>query len=369
MTIGPSDTADHAGLPLAGSYLSNEKNEPSLSDKAADNDIAVALKLRLLNQLTTENRMYFTQRCLKVSADYPFPYSVSGKRKYYVSVKHISGQYNCFYFSPSLKGLLCLPCVLFVPDKVGYGSSQAAGNLITKPLTNFSKLTGSDSYLSTHLTRSYHEDADLMLKEFSNAMMTSAGEIAAKLNATIAKKRENNRAILYAVLHEIETCGRMNLALRGHRDNGPIKTDVDREHIDYTQGNLRCLIQKAAVHYEVLKDHLQNGPKNATYLSPEIQNDLIISIGKVMLNKICAEVSEAKYFAISADETTDVHKSHQMVVTLRYVDKDNEICESFASFIEVEEASGKAITDKLLQFVESNGLDKNFIVAMMVHQQ
>ena len=121
--------------------------------------VAIALKLCQDEKLTSEMRLHLIKSTLKVGSDYKFPFSHSSNRKYYVSSNHITGRNSCFYFSPSLNGLLCLPCVLFAPDRVGRRSSQPTGRLVSQPLTDFSKLTGKDSYLTTHLERSYHEDA------------------------------------------------------------------------------------------------------------------------------------------------------------------------------------------------------------------
>ena len=190
-----------------------------------------------------------------------------------------------------------------------------------------------------------------------------AKKITEKLNAQHAKQIIRNREILSTIIHEIETCGRLNIPLRGHRDSGPINVCVDREHIDYMQGNLRCLLQKAAIRDNILREHLLNGPKNASYLSPETQNNLITCIGNVLLRHISNEIHAAKYYAVTADETTDVHKDHQMTITFRYVNDEHEICESFAGFIEVEETTGKALSYKILQFIENIGLEKRNLEA------
>lgn len=54
----------------------------------------------------------------------------------------------------------------------------------------------------------------------------------------------------------------------------------------------------------VIKDHLENASKNSTYLSPDIQNDIIKSIQNVMLRSIISSIKCKSVFII-ADETTD----------------------------------------------------------------
>jgi len=335
-----------------------QSDEQHISDTP---DVAEALKLRQERQLTSEVKLHFIKSTLKVGSDFKFPFSQTSSRKYYVSYAHISGRNDCFYFSPSLGGLLCLPCVLFAPDKVGRGLCQSAGRLVSQPLVDFSKLTGKDSYLTTHLTRSYHEDAVTKMGALKQSV--SSGDIAVKVSTQYAQQVERNRAILRALIGEIEMCGRMNLPLRGHRDSGQIDVSVDAESIDYTQGNLRCLLQKASLRDSVLMDHLKNCPKNASYLSPETQNAIISCIGTVMLRQISSAVKTAKYFAIAADETTDVHSIEQLVVTVRYVDENNLINESFVGFVGVTDTTGRNLAEKLLQHIDRLGLDKRYIVA------
>lgn len=288
-------------------------------------DISAALKLRLNSQLTSELKLHFIKSTLKVPPDFKFPFSQTSRRKFYLNYNHISGRNDCFYFSPSLGGVMCLPCVLFAPDKVGHGQSQSTGRLVTEPLKDFNKLTGQDGYLTTHLVRSYHEDAVTKVQALKQT--SSSGDIAVKLNYQHAETIKRNRAILRAVIAEIETCGRMNLPLRGHCNSGPIAVPDSEEVINYRDGNLRCLLQKAALKNDLLRQQLSHGPRNASYLSPETQNCLISCIGTVMLRQISNEIKEAKFFAIAADETTDCYKSEQLVMNIRYVDSRSEVCE------------------------------------------
>ena len=323
-------------------------------------DIAEALNLRLENKLSREERLRFISDTLKVDPGYKFPFTEVSSRKYYVGLKHISGENECFYFSPSLQGLLCLPCVLFAPEKAGRGNVQSIGRLVTEPLLKFNKLTGKDSYLTTHRNRKYHEDGLQDMEELRISGQSTT--ILEKLNTKHAEEIATNKAILRAIIHEIETCGRTNIALRGHRDSGLIDIAIDNEHINYKQGNLRALIQKAALRDPILSDHLMHGPKNASYISPETQNHLITSIATVMLQDISNEIKAAKFYSIGADETGDISKREQMVLTIRFVDSNKEIRESFVGFVEVVETTGQALSEVIIEHIEKLGLQKNDMV-------
>jgi len=68
-----------------------------------------------------------------------------------------------------------------------------------------------------------------------------------------------------------------------------VSVPVSEEQINYREGNLRCLLQKAAIKDDVLRLHLTHGPRNASYISAETQNNLISCIGTVMLRQISLE--------------------------------------------------------------------------------
>ena len=82
------------------------------------------------------------------------------------------------------------------------------------------------------------------------------------------------------------------------------------------------------------EEHLANAPWNATYASPNIQNQMIKVLGDHILQKILTKVKQAKYFSLIADLVTDCSNKQQLVVLLRYVDSDDcSIREDLMSFL------------------------------------
>jgi hypothetical protein len=69
---------------------------------------------------------------------------------------------------------------------------------------------------------------------------------------------------------------------------------------------------------------MKSRPKNdATYTSPDIQNDIIDIIVKkaiVGLSTIVSEINETRVYSIMLDETMDVSKVVQVSFCVRYVD-------------------------------------------------
>jgi len=95
---------------------------------------------------------------------------------------------------------------------------------------------------------------------------------------------------------------------------------------------------------KLIRKHLEAPfKKNATYLSPKSQNELINIIGKQqILNKIIEEVNESVYFAVLADEVTS-HNLEQMALCIGFVDAHQNIREEFLDFVYLERTSGREI--------------------------
>ncbi|XP_014221780.1 zinc finger MYM-type protein 1-like [Trichogramma pretiosum] len=66
------------------------------------------------------------------------------------------------------------------------------------------------------------------------------------------------------------------------------------------------------------ESYINLAPKNCTYLSNYIQNDILLSIKNVILRNIQNELS-GQPFSIIADETSDVSHHEQIAIVLRYV--------------------------------------------------
>ena len=110
----------------------------------------------------------------------------------------------------------------------------------------------------------------------------------------------------------------------------------------------------------ILGDHFETAPKNATYKSKTIQNQIIDCIGDSIKEKIIDEIKDAGIFSILADETPDVSRKEQMLISLslRYVDTKGIIQEKFIKFVECDTGtSASAIADKTMTTISELGLD------------
>ncbi|XP_022164655.1 52 kDa repressor of the inhibitor of the protein kinase-like [Myzus persicae] len=165
-----------------------------------------------------------------------------------------------------------------------------------------------------------------------------------------------NRKKLIPIINTIFLCGRQNFPLRGHRDDGDlIQNSVNNE------GNFRELLKfRIDSGDDVLKKHLQNCPKNASFISKTTQNDLIDCCASVILHKIVNAVKESKYFSILVDETSDISSSEQLVLCIRYVFHDK-VQEDFLKLVIVENASGFNLSKIILHQLDDLGLNIKYL--------
>jgi len=67
-------------------------------------------------------------------------------------------------------------------------------------------------------------------------------------------------------------------------------------------------------------------------LSPDIQNDLIDSVGSVILAQIKTELQKCIYISVLLDETSDVSCYSQLSTVIRYVNSNGAVCQSFIRY-------------------------------------
>jgi hypothetical protein len=182
------------------------------------------------------------------------------------------------------------------------------------------------------------------------------------LNTGLQERKIRNLAVLETIVKIVLLCSRHNLALRGHRDDSQYTNDKN-----INTGNVSALLRyRVDGGDELLQEHFNNAPSNATYISKTTQNEVISIIGDSIQRSIVNDCNEAGgWFSLSADEVRDTANNEQLAVTLRYVDKEKNIKENFLSFRDVSaDTSGESLSKELLTFVDEAGLDR-----MKMHSQ
>ena len=108
-------------------------------------------------------------------------------------------------------------------------------------------------------------------------------------------------------------------------------------------GNLMKLLQLRTEEDPGLERWL----KNQHYMSPEIVNKLIAVLGKELLQRLLENIRDTSWFAIIADETTDIAKLEQLSISIRWVRKTYEVNEDFVGLIHVPYITAATLTDAI----------------------
>jgi len=173
------------------------------------------------------------------------------------------------------------------------------------------------------------------------------------------KQALENSEKLKPIIKTVILCGRQNLCLRSHEDYGVFDTKIEpNKNEDNFRAILRARIESSD---ENLKKHFETCGKNATYISWNIQNQIIEACNEIIIQKLVTKINKAKFFSVLADETTD----EQFSLCVRFVEliSNNEykIVEQFLKFDPVQSTTGQNLADVLLETLNNFGIDLNFL--------
>lgn len=111
-----------------------------------------------------------------------------------------------------------------------------------------------------------------------------------------------------------------------------------------------------------LANHLETAPRNATYLSPEIQNEVINACSSMIIEQLVSKINSAKCFTVLADETTDISGIEQFSLCVRYLDIfKKEMREDFLKFVPVPDVTGKGLATTLMDSLKELGLELKYL--------
>ena len=117
------------------------------------------------------------------------------------------------------------------------------------------------------------------------------------------------------------------------------------------KGNFLEILHLAALHDPIVQQRrLIEGPRNAVYTSPEIQNTLLHVMGEMVTGKVCSGILDAGVFSVLAAETKDRSKSEQMAIVLRYADVKATVHERFLTYVEVADLDARKLGRGVLNF-------------------
>jgi len=169
---------------------------------------------------------------------------------------------------------------------------------------------------------------------------------------------------LASIIECILFLSKQNIAFRGDNDDG-VPND---ENVN--PGNFKSLtLFRAEAGDEALQKHLKYCHKNATYLSWKIQNELINICANFIRNILLNEsINQNKFYAVIADETSDIFGTTQLSISIRFVSEEKDILikEIFLGFVALSNTTAIGITEAIITFIKKCGLRIENIRGMFV---
>jgi len=219
-------------------------------------------------------------------------------------------------YSIELDSAFCFPCRCFSGNEI---NSSQLENAFSK--TRFNNWYRGVDRFKKHQRSKAHLNSSISLVTFLNSK--SIDEVIDSNKTLIIQKREversENRKIMERLINIVICLSKGGRPFRGHNE----KND------SVQQGLFKEMVNILAKYDDVLRNHMNIGPKNAQYTSNRIQNDIIYSIRNVIMKKINCNL-QSSYISIIGDETTDVGQNEQLSIVVRYFNSDtNRPVESF----------------------------------------
>ena len=153
-------------------------------------------------------------------------------------------------------------------------------------------------------------------------------DVAASLDKQIAISTRRNQSTLKTVLTSVRFLARQGLSLREHRD------DAER-----LEGNLLRLLHLRSNDCPGLNEWL----KKRKYVFPDFVNEYFALMGQAVLRGILEKARTAMWFAVIADEVTDVNRHKEMCFAVRWVDKEFKVHEAALGLVELPDTKSATL--------------------------
>ena len=192
-----------------------------------------------------------------------------------------------------------------------------------------------------------HNFAVIAMENFLRNMTREAVPIDQQINNLLQQQINRNREILKSLFKKIIFCGKNNIALRGTRDDDPRNPSLP--------GNFQALLEfRIDCGDQILKHHLETAPRNATYVSKTIQNEMITTVGAIIVSHRKSGI--ANIFLLS-NKAADISNKENLSVVIRFIDSTKKVREEFVGFYLCEDGTtGAAIKDLITGAVADLGL-------------
>ena len=255
--------------------------------------------------------------------------------------------YQWLEYSVERDAAFCFPCRMF---KVG--SSRCESTFTVTGFHNWKHAMGQKGIITSHDKCDVHKQAMIDWKQYKINMQHHTS-VQDRNNSVCSQQIRHNRHYIKTIAKVLRLCAMQDLALRGHREGE-----------DYQNpGNFLKILELIGNHDSVVGEKLWNGPQNATYTSPEVQNSVLQIMGEMLRSQICVEIKKASVFSLLVDETKDASESEQLAIVFRYVDESASIHKRFLTFVPAETLNAEGLSNLIIKTLKEYHIDPMLMVS------
>ena len=161
-------------------------------------------------RMSDNDKLWLLQNAFRPGASYKFQQREEYREKQSFQSAWLH-QFPWLCFSESCNGGFCVFCFVFAKHQL------SLGQLVTSAMTNFTraKLT-----LQEHSKQNAHLMASMDVVDFKDRMKRGGLSVQQLLRDQASALVQSNRLKLLSILKTVAFCGRQNIPLRGHREQG-----------------------------------------------------------------------------------------------------------------------------------------------------
>ena len=204
----------------------------------------------------------------------------------------------------------------------------------------WNRATGKDSKTNAFIKHTKSDDHCFAVDKYKayKQVLLSGKNVINLMDSNHQKEVLENRHYLKTVAEVLLLTATQNIAQRGH-DEGKDSNN---------KGNFLEALELVSHHDEIIRQRLEDGPRNAKYTHHSIQNAIVSIMAELILKEMQSEVLEGQYYALISDETKDLSHQEQISVVVRYL-YNNNIYEEFVGFTAAESVNAESLTEYILQ--------------------
>ena len=251
-------------------------------------------------------------------------------------------------YSVKKDAAFCYPCRQFSGEIARLGQGIHGDSSFTqKGFRDWKHATGTNNGFHKHSTAKDHITCYAIWKE-REKRCEKGKEISTLLTS---EQIARNRYYISSIVDVLEFLVSNQLPLRGTSESFVSMLDADGGN-----GLFLSLLEFSIRKDSKLAEIVKSIPKNASYTSHDIQNQLLSAMSSVVTEAIIEEVGEA-WYTLKADGTKDPTGTENVSIVVRYFhEKTRKITERLLTMTTSQLCDAQSLTDLICSNLETNGL-------------